>query len=163
MNLFSQKLIYCKTDICLTKAEARCALGALWWLNTAGLVHVKVFMDQSAFVTVAMGDAGAAVLLGVNLKRMDITILFYSLASTSHSAKKREIAGSCCLPKCKLLKTSSGHLAVCSFSCFWYKSQIPLQLMASSCLWGEGKRGFILWYSKVSWNGFILMLSVYFL
>jgi len=143
MHLFLWKLIYCKMDVCLIKTE-RCALGALWWLNIAGLVHVKVSMDQSAFVTVAMGAAGAAVLLGLNLKWMDITILFYCLASTSHSDKKREIAGSCCLPKCKLLKTSSGHLVVRSFLCFRYKSQIPLQLMASSCLWGEGKRGFIL-------------------
>lgn len=58
--------------------------------------------------------------------------------------KKREIVESHCLPKCKLLGTSCGHLVVLSFVCFGYKRQIPWQTDAvgSPCLWGEGNYGF---------------------
>lgn len=129
------------------KEGARWVLCTPWWLKAAALVHLEISICSYER---SNGGCGCLCMMNIQNKcQMNQFIcssfsVFFFASPLPHVPKKREIVESHCLPKCKLLGTSCGHLVVLSFVCFGYKRQIPWQTdaMGNPCLWGEGNRGF---------------------
>lgn len=120
--------------ICLNRPEGGCMLNALYSvvLKAAALVHLKI----SFICSCEHSNAGCGCLCIMNIQnKCQMTRCICSsfpsffASSLPHMPKKREIVEIHCLPKCKLLETSHGHLAVLSFVCFGYKDRSYCKLI----------------------------------
>lgn len=133
--------------ICFSRPEGGCMLRALYSELTEG--SCTCAFENLLYLQLWAQQCGHLCIMNIQNKCQMTQCICSSFScifasSLPHVPKKREIVESHCLPECKLLKASHGHLAVLSFVFFGYKRQIPLQTdsMGSPCLWGEGNDGF---------------------